>query len=370
MKITIVTGPSFPVPPVLGGAMAKAWDAIAREFARRGHSVHVYCRSWPGQPEREVRDGVHFVRSGGFSQSRSIALDLLRDFGWALRLVPQLPDADVLVTNDFWLPALAPRLRQRAGRVFVCAARFPKRQYWLYRRAARVVALSGAVAREIARQEPPLAGKVRVIGLPVDASPAAGLTRDDDSQPLLQYVGRVHPEKGVHLLVAAFERLRAEFPQWALRIVGPTDVAQGGGGDGYVAQLRALSNGAAVRIAGPVFDAAQLAQVYASGELLCYPSVAERGEAFGAVPLESMAAGVPPIVSSLECFADFVHDGENGWVFDHRGTDPVTALANVLRDAMGDAPGRRRRGIRGRAEAEGHSVAAIASRYLEEFAQP
>ena len=39
MKITIVLGAFFPVPPIKGGAVEKIWFALGQEFARRGHDV-------------------------------------------------------------------------------------------------------------------------------------------------------------------------------------------------------------------------------------------------------------------------------------------------------------------------------------------
>ena len=39
MKITIVLGAFFPVPPLLGGAVEKVWFALGPEFVRRGHEV-------------------------------------------------------------------------------------------------------------------------------------------------------------------------------------------------------------------------------------------------------------------------------------------------------------------------------------------
>ena len=39
MKITIVLGAFFPVPPIMGGAVEKVWFALGQEFARRGHEV-------------------------------------------------------------------------------------------------------------------------------------------------------------------------------------------------------------------------------------------------------------------------------------------------------------------------------------------
>ena len=158
-----------------------------------------------------------------------------------------------------------------------------------------------------------------VIPLPIDVDALACKNRSRGTQErTLLFVGRVHPEKGIELLLRAFAIIATRFPEWRLKIVGPVDEADGGGGSQFDGRIRALAEGLNVEFPGPVFDAAVLAAEYRNADLFCYPSLADRGEAFGVAPLESMAAGVPPIVSTLECFRDFICDGENGWVFDHR----------------------------------------------------
>ena len=368
MKVTIVAGPSYPIPAVLGGATAKAWELLSQEFGRHGTEVTIIAPRHGKQPDEERQGSLRFIRVRGFTQSSRIVWDLARDSLFALRLLPRLPQADVLVCNDFWLPVLA-RARKRAGRIVVCAGRYPKGQYILYGSAWRVVAHSEAIAAAIRRQCPALSDRVVTIPLPLDPLLAPAARRP--AGRVLQYVGRVHPEKGVHLLVQAFAELTDAHPGWRLRIVGPSDAGQGGGGAAYLDQLRALAVASpAVEFTGPIFDRALLARAYAEADLLCYPSLAEHGEAFGVVPLEAMAAGVPPVVSRLACFEDFVHDGDNGWAFDHRAADPVRALAGVLDTAMRDDAERARRGARGREQAQRYSVRSVAQRYLEEFALP
>src|SRR5437868_7628952 len=39
---------------------------------------------------------------------------------------------------------------------------------------------------------------------------------------------------------------------------------------------------------------------------------------FGLAPLEAMADGCAVLVSNLDCFHDFIRDGETGFIFDHR----------------------------------------------------
>jgi glycosyltransferase involved in cell wall biosynthesis len=348
--------------------MPKAWFALSREFARAGHRVSIFARRFHGQLDNERIDDVEVIRTLGFPQSNGLAFDLAKDLLYAANLLPRLPPADVLVTNDFWVPVFAGRFGRSKGAVVVCAGRFPKGQYFLYRHVAKVIAISAAVRSAIVEEQPALASRTETIPLPVDLG-----TRGEGEAAILErehtllFVGRVHPEKGIELLLRAWARIRARFPGWRLRIVGPVAETDGGGGSRFEAAIRALAHGLGVEFSKPVFDDAALAAVYRSAELFCYPSLADRGEAFGVAPLEAMAAGVPPIVSALECFADFVRDGENGWVFDHRSQAAEAKLADVLAAAMSDAAARKRRGDRARSDARRFSYSHIAGCYLAAF---
>jgi glycosyltransferase involved in cell wall biosynthesis len=279
-----------------------------------------------------------------------------------------LPKSDILVTNDFWVPILVARFRPSSGAVVVCAARFPKGQYFLYSRTASIVALSTAVRSAIVAEQPGLAERTVVIPLPVDVDALDGADniRKNRDQTVL-FVGRVHAEKGVELLVKAFALVSARFPEWRLKIVGPVSAADGGGGEKFGEKLRELARGLRVEFCGPIFDRAALAVTYREADLFCYPSLAERGEAFGVAPLESMAAGVPPIVSALECFGDFVRDGVNGWIFDHRAEHSEIKLADLLTRTMHDENLRKQVGEHARGDARRFSFSSVAKQYLDEF---
>ncbi|MCC6212369.1 MAG: glycosyltransferase family 4 protein [Burkholderiales bacterium] len=368
MKITIATGPLLPVPAVRGGAIPRMWSGLAAEFVRRQHEVCLVARAFPGQAGGETVDGVRYVRFGGFAQSRSITLDLVRDFGYALSVVWRLPEADILVTNDFWLPVLSARMRRRAGLVVVNANRYPKGQYFLYSGAVRIAAASSAVRAAIAVQSPALADRIRVIPNPVDtAIMYPDKNARVDNPRLLLYVGRLHPEKGVHLLAAAFGRIAPRHPGWRLRIVGPWLPDEGGGGLDYVEELRATLKGVPGEIVGPQFDSALLAKEYRTATLFCYPSLADRGESFGVAALEAMACGTAPLVSSLDCFRDFVTEGRTGWVFDHRAPDPEGALAAALNVAMANPARALEIGQHAADAARKFGYAEVAVSYLADF---
>ena len=368
MKITIATGPLLPVPAVKGGAVQKLWHGLAIEFARQGHTVNIVARSFPGQPETEILDDVKIIRHGGFDQSLSVRRDLVKNFFDSARVLRYLPAADILVTNDFWLPVFAGWLRSSAGKIVVNANRFPKGQFGLYRRAARIAAASSAVKNAVVAQCPALATRTLVLPNPVDTTLLKPAVKENRAEKILIFVGRLHPEKGVHLLVEAFAAFVKANPNWRLQLVGPADTGHGGGGENYRRQLESLAAGLPVEFIGSVFDAAKLAAIYQQADLFCYPSLAEFGESFGVAPLEAMACGVPVVVSSLECFRDFITAGKNGFFFDHRDENPAAQLAAQLHTTAASPENLARMGQQAVATAQQFSYPAVAKKYLDDFA--
>ncbi len=369
MRITIVTGPFLPVPPAPCGAVEQIWCGLAREFAGRSHQVSFLCRSFPTQAASEDRQGVRFVRRTRFRRTGRLWLDLVKDGLYSLRMLLLLPKADILVTNVFWLPSIAALLRPSRGCVVVNVARMPKGQMRLYRRAHRLAVVSQAVREVLAAQNPELLDKVRIISNPINTVlfKPPERRRDFSGERLILYMGRVHPEKGVHLLVQAFGALRPVERRLRLRIIGPSAVDQGGGGKTYLAELQRAAEGLPVDFFGPIADPGLLAEALRQGHYFCYPSLAEMGETFGVAPLEAMATGLVPVVSSLACFRDFIDDGENGLYFDHRAPDAAARLANALEQLVSDEVRTRCLADNAAERALQFSYTKIAEQYLSDF---
>lgn len=371
MKISIVTGPWLPVPALQGGSVPRLWQGLAEEFAAAGHQVTILCRSYPGQPQQETLNGVRYLRHGGFPQSRSITLDLLKDLTYALMTAPTLPRADILVINDFWLPIFAAKLRSDVGRIVVNANRFPKGQYPLYKGVARFAAASEAIQKAIANQYPAAIPKIRVFPNPIDtrvfSPPSFPRTTKEDKTIL--YVGRVHPEKGIHLLLDAFVILSKQFPKLKLRILGPVKESQGGGGEDYFRTLKIKSQGLNVEFSPAIFDLPKLADAYRTADLFCYPSLAEKGESFGVAPLEAMATGLVPVVSNLACFRDFIDEEKTGLFFDHRSTDTAKNLSTTLASTLTNWEITCQMGTAATHKAQEFSYKQVATCYMADFAE-
>ena len=362
MRIVIIQGAFLPVPPILGGAVEKIWYGLGQEFAALGHEVTHIGRSYPGLPDQEESYCIKYLRVLGYNTPSSIIKLKWLDLLYSLRAIKKVPiDADVIITNTFWSPIL---LRGKiAKKVYVSVDRLPKGQMWLYKQASRLRANSDFVAKAI-RRELSVNQHQRVVvipnPIPFDYIPTFDLS---EKKPILLYVGRVHPEKGIELLVRAFKKLENN---WKLQIVGPSEIEVGGGGLSYLESLKNLASDN-VEFIGPVYDMVKLNQLYAQASIFVYPSIAERGESFGLSPLEAMAWGCAPVVSNLSCFRDFISHERNGLTFDHRSDYAVELLKKAIQRLQEDNLLRIKLAKQAHEVCKTHSIGSIASQFIKEF---
>jgi glycosyltransferase involved in cell wall biosynthesis len=218
------------------------------------------------------------------------------------------------------LPAV-PRGRRAVLHVHDMVDRVPP----LWRRADVVLADSGAVAERLEGLG------AHVVGCPIEAEPAAVAPPwPPGDGPVVGYVGRIEPRKGVLDLVAAAPRLRAA----GVRVVLVGDAPYRGEA-GYLERVRASPD---VERYGWVEGAAGLMGAL---DVLVLPS---RQEPFGTVLAEAMNAGTPVVATRVGGLAEVVEDGVTGRLVPPG--DPEALAAAVLevlarRDAMG-AAGRER----------------------------
>jgi glycosyltransferase involved in cell wall biosynthesis len=294
---------------------------------------------------------------------------------WGRRVSRVLPPAEVVICNTITLPIWLRRFRPAAGRVVVMMGRMPKGQGRLYGAADRLWAASDAVAGRLLAENPRLAGRIAPFPCPIDwqLNAQAGSGGVPHAPLTIGFAGRIHPEKGVGLLLSAAALLteRNDLPPWRLKIVGPVDVRAGGGGEAWKGALLGQYGsvlGSRLDWCQPEYDAARLARRYGEMDIFCYPSLAEKGETFGLAVAEAMAAGCAPVVSALACFSQLVRHGETGLVFDHSAPGADARLAGELARLLTDE--RLRHDLATRAQARARcfdfsNVAGIALADLE-----
>lgn len=349
---------------MLGGAVEKMWFRLGQEFAASGHRVTHVSRTFKGLPRDETIGGVLHRRVGGYSTPRSLVLLKALDLLFTLRATAEVPrNSDIVVTNTFWSPVVMPNALK--ARLYVDVQRVPKGQFRRYNRRSTFRASSRSIQEKLFSELPKdRHHQVTYVPnpLPFSPPPYTDLTR---KKPVILYCGRVHPEKGIDLLIRAWNQMDDE---GQLVIVGPWDVSQGGGGERFKDGLMRLSTRRNVTFLGPIFDEGALGEQYRDAAIFCYPSVAEMGEAAPLAPREAMAWGCVPVVSGLECFQDFIHHDSNGLVFNHRGQDPVGELTVALKRLF-DTETRNKLAHGAQLIRETHSPRAIANLFLEDFSR-
>jgi len=368
MRITILQGAFLPVPPLRGGAVEKLWLELGKQFAILGHDVVHISRTYPGLPRHQTIDGVRHLRVSGFDMPACGLLLKTYDLIYTIRALFVLPPADILITNTFWAPILI-RYPTPFGHIVVSVERMPKGQTLFYRHVSLLRSCSSAVRDRILLEQPSLFSKTVVVpnslpfSLPHNYIPIS-------KKPVILYCGRIHPEKGLELLIQAFAfACNHGLVGWTLRIVGPCDVLAGGGGATWLRSLQQIASSVAGSIVwtGPIYDDQQLLAEYSQASLFVYPSLAEHGEAMPLAPLEAMAHGAVPIVSDLASFKDYIFDGINGLVFNHRSTSPVQSLAASIYTLASDPIRRRALSEAASSVRQTHDSAAIADRFLSIF---
>lgn len=146
-------------------------------------------------------------------------------------------------------------------------------------------------------------------------------------EPLVVAVGRLSREKGFDLLLRAFARVEAQFPDWHLRIAG-----EGPERDALQAQAQALGIGVRVALLGEVRDVDCL---LARAGLLVHPS---RREGFPNVVLEAMGMGTAVVCTDCHAGpAELIQDGVNGRLVP---LDDVGALAQAMAELMASSAAR------------------------------
>lgn len=363
MRISILQGPFLPVPALRGGAIEKAWLALGKAFAAAGHEVTHISRAFEGLPPQETIAGVKHLRVKGYDAPASLKKRLLLDFFYTRRALAALPPSDLIATHTFWSPLLYRGTRK--GRLYVHVGRYPKGQLPYYNKSAILQTVSEPIRQAILAEVPDAGPRTSVLPYPLSEA-FFGQTPPHKTQTLL-YTGRLHPEKGLDLLIDAFRSRAAQLPTWKLKIVGPHLHKQGGAGEDYLQTLKAKAGEAPIEFTGPIFDENKLIEEYRAASVFAYPSLAERGETFGLSVLEAMSGGAVPIVSSLGCFADFVKDKHNGLVFDHRAPDAAEQLAGQLARLASDQELRHSLATAAITTAASYRIDQVAANYLEDF---
>lgn len=172
--------------------------------------------------------------------------------------------------------------------------------------------------------------------------------------PVLLFVGRIQPLKGLDVAIDALAELGD--PRARLVVVGGPS-----GPDGEAEAARARAQVASLGVEGRVrFVPPQphhsLSTYYRAADVCLVPS---RSESFGLVALEAAACGTPVVAASVGGLSHLVQHGRSGYLVDDR--DPAT-YARHVRSILVDRDHRSRLGAAGALHARRYTWSAAAGR--------
>ena len=124
--------------------------------------------------------------------------------------------------------------------------------------------------------------------------------------------------------------------------------------------------GDGMEICDPVFEEKELIKQYQEAHIFVYPSKAKKGETFGLAVLEAMRCGCVPLVSSLQCFEDFITHGENGVRVETQEILGKNGLVEALNNLLID-PEIEQLSKRAVITAQKYETDLVATQFLEDF---
>lgn len=349
MRIGMVSPYSLSVP---GGVQGQVLG-LARALRAKGHFVQVLgpCDGPPPEP------GITPLGNSIPTPANGSIAPIAPDVPAQLRFIRSLRDEDFEVLHLHEPISPGPNttaaIMKHAPLLGTFHAAGDSKAYeylgflarWVNRRLDVRCAVSED-ARELAQRH--LGGEYEILfnGIEIDRFAHAEPTPTD--APTVFFLGRHEERKGLQVLLAALRYLPAEVRVWVA-------------GDGpLTASLREQYRGdPRIEWLGRISDAERSSRLRGA-DLYCAPSI--RGESFGIVLLEAMAAGVPIVAANLDGYANVARaDVEAVLVEPGSAEELATGITRVL----GDAALADRLVRAGRVRAEEFSMDRLADRYVE-----
>ena len=175
-----------------------------------------------------------------------------------------------------------------------------------------------------------------------------------DGKLNILFLGRLEFRKGLNYLLNAYLRVKPEFPESRLLVVGPGTRLR----KRYERWVEKTGLEDVVFVGGVSHE--DVPRYFQTADIYCAPATSR--ESFGIVLLEAMALGKPVVATNIPGYASVATDGEDALLVPPRD---YFQLADVLRRLMADEALRKEIGARGRATAERYSWDIVADRVVD-----
>jgi len=222
----------------------------------------------------------------------------------------------------------------------------------LFLGARRVIVLGGPW-RDFVRDEIGVPeARIAILANAVEG-PEKIIEADRLSPPSILFLGLLHPEKGIDVLLEALSDPALGACEWSAVLAGDGD------GGGYAEKIASLDLSERVSLPGWCAQD-RVRSLLRQSSILVLPSFVEN---LPLALLEAMAYGLCAVVTPVGAIPDVVHDGENGLIVP---VGDAAALARALVRVLSDASLRASLGKNARATFEaGHDIKGYAQRLGE-----
>lgn len=344
MRVALVSSGLIPIPPTRGGAVEEYVYQLSRHLRRLGIDAVVIDANYDSRVVYEDVNGAQVVRVPTAKPSVGFKERTLKEllFGSTTASYINREGFDVVHANTAWV-GFTLALRKSAGKlksqgfVYTCHnPLWPEDRVHMREKIVRlvegytmkiadtVIALNNTMQRALTEKAKVDLRKMVIVPNGVDTEFfRPGLKNEQilseyglEEQGYILFVGRVSPEKGVHILLQAFKQIVNDIPKdFKLVIAGPlTSTFNSAEISGYAKAVMSYTKeklGERVVFTGAI-DRNSLRILYSNAYCFVLPSLAE---AFPMVLLEAMASGTPPIGSTAGGIPDIIIDNVNGLLF-------------------------------------------------------
>jgi spore coat protein SA len=292
--------------------------------------------------------------SWGFPADRSLVIPQMRIFGrmkgrkyiprWITSpffrrifqpLLAVLKSGDIVWCHNqpFWCAALAPFIRENGARLVYHAHNpltdRPHRAAFKVFSPDACVFVSDAIRQRALKWIPWLTNTFVVHNGADDAHfhPAAPESIVENPVPVVLFVGRLVPIKGVHVLIEAMRMLQERKVKVLCRIVGSSFLR----GSKTTSYVRSLLEKCPSNVEFNGFCAhTDVANQYRAADMLCCPSVWQ--EPFGNVNIEAMACGIPVVATRVGGILEIAAEGGVVLVEPNSAVELADALQKLAED--------------------------------------
>ncbi|MEH1839649.1 MAG: hormogonium polysaccharide biosynthesis glycosyltransferase HpsP [Nostoc sp.] len=185
------------------------------------------------------------------------------------------------------------------------------------------------------------------------------LLRIPEDAPLVLFMSRIDPKKGLNLLIPALEKLLAVGYKFHFVLAG-TNPQDPDYEKKIISQIQNSPLRSHTTITGFVTGELK-ASLLQAADLFILPSYYEN---FGIAVAEAMVAGIPVVISDQVHICQQIRDSESGWV----GATDIQELLELLQEALQNPAERQRRGLNAQKYAlENFSWDAIARQTIQAY---